>query len=336
MPSTHLQASADWILDRNVELVADTYTTKDDAWRPFCRVISPADMMFPNIGHRWVGQVGEAEGRPWQPGQEPEGSTVGKGYVRQLAAGRFRRMRSIPLDLVEASRERALDQAQTFVREYTAAAQNRRNRIFADVLQKGTLSAGSAATFNQTFPDYEDANIGKIYDGKPLFAATGNAHPYKFHTASGDEGVNLTVSLALTTANLPTAFVGMENTNALDEAGNQIYIKPTHAIVGSAMQATATQVFASELVAEGNNNAVNAYRNMVQVSTNPFIRDSASASAWWLIQGDMAFKAVDSGPVRVFNRIDERTGVLEVWCEDFFSIACEDWRYVACFNKAAS
>lgn len=336
MTSTHLQASADWILDRNAELVANTYTKTGDLWRPFCRIVSPDSLMFPNIGHRWIGQIGEAEGRPWRPGQEPEASKVGKGYPRQIAAGRFRRSRSIPLDLVEASRNVALDQAQSFVTEYTEAAVNRRNRMFAAVLQKGTLSAGDTAVFDQTFDSYEDANRGKIYDGKPLFAATGNAHPYKFYTATGDEGVNLVASLDLTTANLPTAFVQMQNTNARDENGQEIFIKPTHCIVGSAMTATATQVFASELVAEGNNNAVNAYRNMVTVSENSFIRDTASATAWWLIQGDMAFKAVDGGPVRVYNEINERTGVLEVWCEDFFSITCEDWRYVACFDKAAS
>lgn len=336
MSSTHLQAAADWILDRNVELVADSYTQNGDLWRPFCRTITPAELMFPNIGHRWVGQVGESAGRPWAPGQEPEGSTIGKGYVRQLKAGRFRRRIDIPLDLLDASRDRALDQSQGFVARYNAERTNRRNAMFAAILQNGTLSAGHALTFNQSFPEYEDANVGKIYDGKPLFAASGNAHPFKAYTASGTEGVNLTVSLDLTTANLSTAFVQMTATSAIDESGKPIMVMPTHAIVGPAMTATAVQVLNSELVAEGNNNAVNPYRNMVQVATNPFIRDTASATAWWLIQGDMAFKAVDSGPTRVFNEIDERTGVLKVWCEDFFSIACEDWRYVHAFDKAAS
>ncbi len=334
--SAHLQAAAGWILDRGTEVAETVYAPAGDSWRPFCRVVAPEALQYPRVGMRWVTQVGEAAGRPWRPGQEPESSTIGKGYARQIAAGQFRRERRIGLDLVESSRNLAFDQVAAFIAEYSTDAANRRNRMFAAILQKGTLSAGDTAVFDQTFDEHEDANRGKIYDGKPLFAATGNAHPFKFYTATGDEGVNLITSLDLTTANLPTAFTQFSNTNARDETGQEIDLFPTYCIVGSGMVATATQVFQSERVAEGNNNAINPYRNRVEVVENRFIRDTASATAWWLAQGDRAFKAVDSGPVRVGQTIDERLGVLTVWCDDFFSIAAEDWRYVMACDKAAS
>lgn len=343
-----LDTFAEQVRDNNVLVIAREFTERGDLWQMFCDTMTPDQCLFPGEdgGHVWSPNESAAEPLPYRDGQTPVGTTQGPGYTRRIRVGTWARELEITYAAIDASQAKAIDRSAEFVAAYTRWMRAGKNKLFAAILQKGTLSAGfgdiarQGVAFNQSFPNQEDPNPGKIYDGKPLFAASGNAHPFKYHTATGSEGVNLTASLALTTANFDTARILMSQTNAIDESGEGIQIPVTHLIVPPSMKSTAVQVIKSQNLPGSANNDINPHANAVEVIEFDRLTDSASASAWWLASIDPTqpkpFMAIDSGAPRVTVSRDDRRGVMYIKCKHEFWIAPQEWRYIQANNKATS
>ena len=323
------------LYDKNVEVVVSQYPAKPAAWETFSTRITT--LRFPTKGHRWVGGLIEAEPRDHQEGQQAEQIMLGVGYVRQLAVSRKSRRLSRHAREIEAANglnDFIADSARVG-QVFTEEAVRRRIKTFAGKLQKGRLSAGNAQFFANGFTEYEDPYPGFIYDGKPLFAASGNAHPFKGHTATGSQGVNLLPSTPLTTDNYGTAFLQMTETNAIDETGREIEIMPTHLIHGAALRPTVAQVLGSEFLPGSANNDKNPWFGTIEpVNMAGYIRDQTSA--WWLIEGNKAFAHYDRGAPSVRTWHDEDLDMFHVEWTDEFGMTETDWRYVLGCNMNAS
>jgi len=336
------------VRDNNIMTIAREYQERQDVWQLFCDTMTPDQCLFPGQdgGHVWSPNEVAAEPLPYRDGETPVGTTQGAGYTRRIRVGTWSRSMTITYAAIEASANREIDRAAVFAESYARWARSGKNKLFAAILQKGTLSAGfgdiakQGTAFNQSFPKHEDTNAGKIYDGKPLYAASGNAHPFAYHTATGDQGVNLLTGNTLTTEHFDTARIAMSMTNAIDETGEGIQLPVTHIMVPPTLKATAVQVLESQNIAGSSVNDKNPFLNAAQIVEFDRLSDSASSAAWWLFSiepgAPKPFMAVDSGAPRTRTVPDDLRKVLHVICEHEFWIAVQDWRYTLCNNKAVS
>lgn len=305
----------------------------------YTSITSPRlSVSHPTQGDRAVDVVGMGDLVQRDPGQRYEDDTVLTGYTRQMVLRNFGKSFSIPAETVEAAGGMAAFESKiaSFAREVGKGALRKKERVVADMYQKGTLSAGDTAVFNQSFVGNPDTNAGKIYDGKPWFAASGNAHPLYTRAAAGVEGINLVASgLALSTANLQTHLTNLIKRAGHDERGNPIDIMHTILMVPPELEFTALQIMNSTQVAESANNAANVIQGRMRVVMNPFLTDTASAAAWWTLEPG-ALQVYDEQVPRIRAWFDNETNSYRVACDVYFGAAPYDWRLAACNNKAAS
>lgn len=300
-----------------------------------------ATVSHPTQGDRAVDVVGMGDLVRRDPGQRYEDDTVLTGYTRQMALFNFGKSFGVPAETVEAAGGMAAFEAKiaNFAREVGKGALRKKERMVADMYQKGTLSAGDTAVFNQSFVGNPDTNAGKIYDGKPWFAASGNAHPPYTRAAAGVEGINLVTTsgggLALSTANLQTHLTNLIKRAGHDERGNPIDIMHPVLMVPPELEFTALQIMNSTQVAESANNAANVIQGRMRVVANPFLTDTASAAAWWTLD-PAALQVYDEQVPRIRAWFDNETNTYRVACDIYFGAAPYDWRLAACNNKAAS
>lgn len=344
MPSLSPTQVKDIVFSRGYDVMADEYSTSDEVWRKFVpsnRILAPDDERITDrpYGHRFVDPVGGEDLERVDDGQVIPVETRIQGYKRQVAIvplGKGLRFSERLLRTPEAQRRVVADIIAWAPKQAKAASRYRNTKI-ANMFLNGTLSAGHAATFDQSYPGEPDANLGFIYDGKPWFAASGNAHPFKGHTATGGQGVNLTVSSTLSGANLDAAYIRMSVTNAIDEMGNDAegsaVCTPKYLLVGPDLRTDALQLLNSEHLPGSTTNDVNPNRGLVE----PIVWSKLTATgAWWLLAEDPGLLVVDSGMPTLTTRVDEATR--EVVVESFMEFgACPfNWRGADCNNKGTS
>lgn len=289
------------------------------------------------FGHRAVASIGLGDLAKRQPGKRYEADSTREGYVRLLAIQNYGKTVSIPREVIDGAGGMAAFEKEVFnfADEIGRGARRKKEGIVARMFQDGRIAAGVKATFDQTYTGNEDANVGKIYDGKPFFAATSNAHPFKSYTASGDQGVNLTATLALSTANLQTAITNVQKYAGFDERGNVITMRHNTLLVPTGLEFTAQQIITSAQTAETANNGVNVIKDRMKVVVSDWIADSGTASGWWTLdpRGVMVFDE-DVPRIRVWDDYD--TNSVCMACDVYFGAAPWDWRYAAAHNMATS
>jgi hypothetical protein len=326
-----------FVADAGYEIIASAYNPAGERWRTFSRIISPDALRDRPYGHRWISADTDAYPLAYEDGEMAQSATYGQGYARQIGSTKYRREISIPYDLLDAvdAKTQVFDLVTNFLTKFSAYASQVKDIRMAQMLQKGTLAAGSEQWFDQSYRGAPDSNAGFIYDGKPMFAASGNAHPLKFATNSGSQGVNLDAALNLATAaDLNTAYNLATVTNAVDEAGRQILLRPTHVVVGSAMRGVAMSALESQNLPGTAQNDINYNKGLL----TPFVFDllTDDANAWWLLTQGQSFSAVDTGAPVIRSVRDDRRNLLAVSAEFRFGITVEDWRYSHCFAKATT
>ena len=326
-------------LDRGYAALVDNYTTRSETWRQvFTDVQVPtAENMtdFP-FGHRAVGVVGLGEMRKVTSGERIEEDTVAEGYTRQTANPMIATKMTIDGELLKTRNAEVIITGQVidFARRAAMSASRYKNNLIAGMMQKGTLAAGSVDFFDQRYRGESDANLGFIYDGKPWFAATGNAHPFKAYTAAGAEGVNLTASALLSTTTLNDAYTIQTSTNAKDERGQNIDVMSSKLVVGTANRQTAIAVCESELLPGSGNNDRNSYAGLIEPIVFSDLTDDADA--WWLFADDGGLKIYDSGIPEIVVRADEDRRLVILEAKYYFGASVKDWRYGYCANKATT
>jgi hypothetical protein len=334
-------------LDRGFAVLENEYSERDEVWRTF---IPASDIITPSpdsmtdypYGHRSIGRVGIGEMKVVGQGQRLHQEQLAEGYQRQVALKPIGASLSIDEDMMKMRNAAVvvMNQIVDWSTEVAQAATRYRNGHIAGILQKGTIATATAAStvyFDQRYPGQADANLGYIYDGKPLFAASGNAHTFKEHTATGSQGVNLIASDALTSTTLDNAYVAMTVTNAINERGQPMQgavTRPRFLLVPPALRQTAISLTESELLPGGSNNDKNA--NMGLVTPIVWSELTDDANAWWMLAEDPGLRVFDSGIPDIVVRYDadRRQVIMDAMLR--FGAYTKDWRGMSAHNKATS
>lgn len=177
---------------------------------------------------------------------------------------------------------RLMDFSQEWARSYVQT----RNQFVADHFNYGGLLSGHAY-FNNTVPKsngaagLNDPTGNMIYDGKPLFAASGNNHiPYDTNK-NPNTYYNSAGALNPSYANLKTVWDLMSATNAYDETGNPIIINPNVIMCPKSQELDWQQILQSNILTDTSKNVI---QSRVEVVANPFL---TNANAWFLIDTSM-------------------------------------------------
>jgi|DEB0MinimDraft_10_1074344.scaffolds.fasta_scaffold00089_27 hypothetical protein len=328
--------------DRGYQAIADSYTEADEVWRellPADKIVVPSTETLTDYpyGDRKIMPIGLGELHEIEEGQRVPQDLIGEGPVRQCKLRTLATALTVTEDMLmlRDAETRLVRDVIDWGRRVAGAASRFRNDFIAGMFQKGTLAAGSTKYFNNAYRGTPDSNAGFIYDGKPWFAASGNAHPAQGYTGSvGSFGENLIATAPLTSANVQTAYSTMSVTNAYDERYQPISIRPTVLLAGGSMRQTVAAITESDLLPGGSNNDANAFRGLLR----PVIWDRLTddTDAWWMLADDPGMMVYDSGIPEIRTRVNEATRT--VTFEGFirFGAVITDWRGAICANKATS
>jgi len=327
--------------DRGYAAIAESYSERSEVWRQFVptdKVRTPAGDTCTDYpyGDRYIEPIGLGTLHEIEEGQRVPQDLVGEGPVRQTKLRCLATGLTVTEDMlmIRDAESRIVRDVIDWGRRVSAAASRYRNAYIAGKLQKGTLSAGSAAYFDDSYRGTPDSNVKFIYDGKPWFAATGNVHPLQGFTGTTSAGINLVASAALNSTTFDAAYLAMNVTNAVDERNQNIFVRPQYLLVGPSLRQTAIAITESELLPGGSNNDRNANAGLVA----PIIWDELTddTDAWWLLAEDPGLLVFDSGTPEIRIRTDEarRTVTFEGFIR--FGASVADWRGASCQNKAVS
>ena len=266
-----------------------------------------------------------------EDGAPIEDSSLNEAHTWQIKIRQYSRRIRIPSRIImgndtQAARELISQAAKGWGENVPL----QKDDFVAGMFQKGTLTAGSDRYFDNSYLKNADPNKGFIYDGKPWFDTE--------HSRSDGKGTyaNHTPVLALTEENLETVLQAMTHTNAVDDNGERVNINPTHLVVGGAgrMFYTARRILGSIQLPGSANNDINPMFNELIPVRWRALNDSASTSAWWVLQAGKGVRVYDS-PLRM-RQYQESNGDLSVIAETFFGGGVTNWRYAYAANKAAA
>jgi hypothetical protein len=253
----------------------------------------------------------------------------------QAAIHRYGGRLDIPRRMLQAADASAKvpNMIAEFARQWGRRAPAQKDQIVADIFQKGTLSAGNLASFDNSYPNEADSNAGFIFDGKPFFAASGNGHPL---LAGSSTLFNLIVSAALGSTTLQTTLTAMRTTNAIDDRELKIIVQPNVLLVPPDLEYTAKTLMNSALVPGSANNDANTLQGVLRPIVWRYLTDDTDA--WWVGatgQGG-GVRVYDSGAPVIEAMLDPVTKDLIVTAEFVFGACVTDWRQWFCNNKATS
>lgn len=333
MPSIAPSAVPKLAADLGYAVIADQYKTDELLFPRFTRAIDPGMMTDAPLGHKWVGGLSDATPTRRYPGQAVVMHGALEGYARQMAYRQFADSISIPDELIEAEtgRGRAGTMIESFIATFTRKAMAQKDQLCFDVLQKGTLSAGDVPTFDNAYPGAPLTAPGLIYDGKPLFAASGNNHPLR---NSSTTKYNLVVSGALNASNLDAAFTLCDSTNAVDESGTKIAISANLLIVPYGLRGTARALLESEGEPGTANNNINTNRGRANLLVSRYLTDDTDG--WFLLEAGRSIVTADSGAPVIETWRDNTHKCTVVSAQYRFGVAVDDWRGAVAYNKATS
>lgn len=129
--------------------------------------------------------------------------------------------------------------------------------------------------FNNTITGVVDDPTGDLcYDGKPFFNLSNNTRSSK----GGGTYYN-GLALALSSANLQTAYNLMTNTNNRNERDEVVAIKPNVLLIPPSLRFTARTILESDKIVGSSNNDINVTQNIVEPIEWQYLTDT---DAWFL------------------------------------------------------
>lgn len=197
----------------------------------------------------------------------------------------------------------------------------------ARVFNKGALTAGDVQAFDGTIPGViQDPYPAFIYDGDPFFSGS--------HTSlAGSSYANYTASLALTVANLETAWGSMTNTNARNERDEPVKISPNVLLVPQELEFTAKTILRSVLLPGSPNNDINPVNDLVQPVVWRYLDDS---DGWFIGSSRRGLRFYDRTPPTISVTQDAETKNWKVDVVRRFGVGVTNWRYWYGANIASS
>ncbi len=164
---------------------------------------------------------------------------------------------------------------QGFASTWAQGVINSKENFASNFFNKGGFTAGHDVFNNNITGVVSDPENDLIYTGKPFFAATGNNHPAK----DGSTYFNNGGALSLTSTNLQTGYNQMTNTNAFDERGEKIALRPDVLLIPSALRFTARTILESDNIVGSANNDINVTQNLVEPLEWQYLTDT---NGWFL------------------------------------------------------
>lgn len=302
--------------------------------RPFA-ALAAAYGDFP-YGYKHMLSLGLERPKEIEIGQASPADTMLMGYSPQFKVRKL--SRSITFAREDWQKRNGMsdigDKLAMVAAEWGTTFAGMKNQFAADLLQKGTLSAGHPATFKNGYLG-RAATDGKIYDGVSFFNAL---HPQD--DGSSTTYSNITASLAFSQANLATVYQTMRHTNAFNGRGERIDIMPDVLVVPPVLQFAAAQVLNSTLLPGSTNNDVNPLQGLLRPVVFPHLTDDAateSAAGWWVVaSGVRGMKVIDTGEPVLEVSEDASTQTVSVTATSYFGFGVVDWRCAYSANKATS
>lgn len=311
-------------------LVIDEYQEVMPQYPDLCEVL-PWDARF-MLGEKSQSVIGVGEPDEVAFGQEAPDRQFLDSWAVYARSRKYAHKLSITVEEMDAinSIGRLPASIEDFFVGQGRAFRRKKEKLIANILQKGTLTAGNAEYFNGTFSNETDPYPLYIYDGQPFFDT---AHNLK---ASSTTPANHTVSAALSEATLQAALTLMERTSAVDERGSAIENPMDTLLVPTGLEWTARVLLESALKAGSANNDKNLLQGRLALKVNRYLTDDADA--WWLLrtQGRRAIRVRDSGEPRLRVFMHEPTNRVVMELASYFSATVQDWRGAFNANKAAS
>lgn len=216
------------------------------------------------------------------------------------------------------------------VREWAEGYKRTRDRYYVRFFNEGALLNGSPV-FDQTIPGVRvDPNGGKIYDGKPFFAAAADPHPARHCSMVG---VNY-APLPLTMDNLIDVYKTMTlpAKNAHDELGNEIIIQPDTLLIPPSLRFTAMQILAAEYLPHTATtpSIPNPLRSLnLALIEWPRLSD---ADGWFLLQRGKGLRALNRKMPAVDVWIDQETKQVKASVIARWGGYVDNWRYTFACN----
>jgi hypothetical protein len=257
-------------------------------------------------------------------------SNIMEGYTVLIKARTFSDAFWVTMEFQEdMGREAIANAIRDFARTWTEGMIATKEQFAADFYNYGGFLLGKASIFNNSVSGQTDAGGDLIYDGKPWFALTGNNHPAK----NGSTYYNSLGALALSTANLQTAYTLYTSTNNRNERGEKIALKPDTLIIPPGLHFTANTLLETDRLVGGANNDKNPVQNLVKPIEWQYL---TNAYGWFLSK-------VKSG--KVFY--ERKAPVIDFFQDDFskkyyatidtrFGAGITNWRYDIASNISTS
>jgi len=291
---------------------------------------------IPFVGHKSAVFGGMEGPVQVEPGEALPKTTIERAYQYQMKIFRVRRGIAVPLQAMSSARGRQVfgNDFRSFAARMGTYSALYKERYIAGMFQRGTLTAGSGAYFQNSYHN-NAATDGLIYDGLPWFDG---AHPLGARLGSATTKSNIDTAGALTSAGLGSALDAMMLTNAVDDREDEIVIAPNVLLTPMGSQyRIAQKLLESNLDPDSANNAINPFAGALNPLGWRFLSDSASSSAFWLTTlGDCGITVVDSGTPTLDVWYDQETESFMAGVGFWWGAAVSDWRKAYCAGKADS
>lgn len=307
------------------EVMIPAYENEPTGYQDVFNVL-PLDPMAPAEGFTGRALIGATEPTETRRGQPAPHRTLDESWQWFCYVRKFQEMITIPEEIY--NHPDALAKITEIIRGeaggYGSGFASMKDKTAAAIFNRGSITAGDKSAFKGSYTGHADPNEGLIYDGKPLFAASGNGHPFKIAstaTALYNQDAN-----ALTSTNLNTALQLHVTTNAYNEAnehkgGN----RPNMLLVPPALEKDASVILNSTQLAGTAQNDVNYMRGMFNLKSWWALTDT---DGWFLGAAKKGMTAWDSGkPTVEVSMPDRETGSVSIRFKSYFAAHNLQWRH---------
>lgn len=334
MSTVHPSQITKLLSEHGVKVMVEAYDAEAPIYQDIGEVVSISPLS-PPFGFREAGMAGDEELQETARGAIAPATTVNETFTVYGRIRKFSRRLIIQEEQYNDpnASEVLVGRIQNAARGWGAAWAALKDRLTADLFNNGALTPGHQATFDGTPEDqgWQDPYPKFIFDGKPFLAASGNGHPL---LPGGSDVRYNKLGLSLSSTNLETARLLLEDTNAVSAHGQKINIKGDTLLVPTALQQTAAVIVGSDRVPGSANNDVNTYRNALRVQPWRYLTTSTS---WALMKRGKGIRIHDSGVLRLVTEPHtDGTGNVSIRAVGYFGCAVLDWRYVVGSNFPAS
>lgn len=274
--------------------------------------------------------VGDYQLEERAPGEVVKFGHEQEGRVHIARRRGYSKKWAFPKELLEAS---DYDGISAWMRDRaTAFGQQlayRKDSEFAKFFNKGAILTGNDI-FNNVVPgvNSQGAANGLLYDGKPLFALSGNNHP---NLLGVNTYYNATAN-ALTAGNLATSLQLMRATNNRDEYDRRVEIMPDTLLIPQELVETAVGIVEARGLAGTGNNDANPF-SQLKIMPWSLLEDT---DAWFTLQAKKGFTFYDDDEVIFEVAEDPDTRSEAMYAHAYWALMVHDWRYAVSNALATS